>query len=416
MIIHYYTQFFPGPDSPGSFRHRRLVQLLADGGHQVEVIACDHMDDIDASEEVHQSPSGGFFRVHRLKAARGMRVSLLARMRTYLGFAWRALFFGLRLDAPEIVIASIQPMFTGCSAKMVASRRRVPFILDVRDLWPDALEVKGAVKGWKARVLRKIVNHLYKSADRIVSITPGIKTELIKKGLQSSNIDVFPNGFDPELFHLEEGTEQHIRDRYNWGDSFVVLYTGTHTEVTAIDVIVRAAACLKKRQDIRFDLFGKGQTKTTAIALAKELGLQNIHFHDPVSKTEVPGLIAACDIAVMTLFRSPLIDIYFQNKFIDYLGSGRAIVAAMEGQQADILKRCNAGKVVSTYDYQGLSQLIEEAADNPQMYQQMGENGKSTVHRSLLLSDILERYCKVIESVAAGKAREIPAWEPELGT
>jgi glycosyltransferase involved in cell wall biosynthesis len=146
------------------------------------------------------------------------------------------------------------------------------------------------------------------------------------------------------------------------------------------------------------------------------LGLQNIHFHDSVPKTEGRGLIAACDIAVMTLFRSPLIDIYFQNKFIDYLGSGRAIVAAMEGQQADILKRCNAGKVVSTYDYQGLSQLIEEAADNPQMYQQMGENGKSTVHRSLLLSDILERYCKVIESVAAGKAREIPAWEPELDT
>jgi glycosyltransferase involved in cell wall biosynthesis len=88
----------------------------------------------------------------------------------------------------------------------------------------------------------------------------------------------------------------------------------------------------------------------------------------------------------------------------------------MEGQQADILKRCNAGKVVSTYDYQGLSQLIEEAADNPQMYQQMGENGKSTVYRSLLLSEILERYCKVIESVAAGKVQEIPAWEPELGT
>jgi len=414
LIIHYYKQFFTGPDAPGTQQPRKLVQMLADRGHQVDVIATDFnvYNEQDEPEEQLDGNGKGCVRIHRLKSARGLRSNLGARLRTYLGFTWPALRAGLKLRAPDVVIGSIQPLFTGWAARRVARRRRVPFVLEVRDLWPDALIVKGAVTGWKASVLHRIANRLYAGADRIVSLTPGIKVELLKKGIDPDKLDVFPNGFDPDLFRGADETRTEIRRRYGWQDTFVAIYTGTHTEVTAVDVIVRAAAELVDRNDIRFDLFGQGQTKPAAMQLARDLGLSNIHFHDPVPKSHIPSLIAGADVAVMTLFKSPLIHIYFENKFMDYMGSGKPIVAAMDGHQAEIIRERGIGKAVPSFDYMGLAALVQDAADNREPFQAFGQAGRSVVEQYLMLPDILERYCTMVENIARGTGHEIPAWEP----
>ncbi len=416
MRIHYYKQFFTGPDAPGTQQPRKLVATLAERGHRVEVVATDFnvYNEQDEPAEHFEVAGGGEVRVHRLPSARGLRSSLRARLRTYLGFAWPALRAGLKLPRPDVVIGSIQPLFTGWVAWGVARRHRAPFVLEVRDLWPDALEVKGAVTGWKAWLLHRAANALYARADRIVSVTPGIKTELLKKGVDPAKLDVFPNGFDPGLFEGADSGRDEVRRRYGWGNQFVALYTGTHTEVTAVEVIVRAAAELQHRPDIRFDLFGQGQTKPGAVALARERGLTNIHFHDPVPKSQVPGLIAGADVAVMTLFKSPLIHIYFENKLVDYMGSGRAIVAAMDGQQADIIRGCETGKAVASFDHKGLAALVADAAAHPEEYARLGANGRRLVQENLLLPEILGRYCGMVESVAVGSSGDLLPWEPPL--
>lgn len=414
MNVHYYKQFFSGPAAPGSQQPRKLVEALAARGHCVDVICTDFnvYNEQDEPVESYRVDGAGTVRVHRLPSARGLRKSLMARLRTYLGFTWPALRTGMSCPRPDVVVGSIQPLFTGWAAVVVAKIRRCPLVLEVRDLWPDALEVKGAVTGWKARVLHWLANGLYRRADRIVSVTPGIKTELLKKGVDGSRLDVFPNGFDPALFDGAETDREAVRRRYGWGDQVVALYTGTHTEVTAIEVIVRAAAELAGRTDIRFDLFGGGQTKQRAMALAEELGLANIHFHDPVPKSEVPGLIAGADVMVMTLFESPLIHIYFENKFMDYMGSGKPIVAAMGGHQAEIITAREVGKVVPSFDHEGLARLVGEAADHPERFAEMGRRGRRLVEERLLLPEILQRYCGVVEGVAEGATGSIPPWAP----
>lgn len=414
MIIHYYKQFFPGPKAPGSLQPRKLVQLLALRGHHVEVVTCDFnaYNEQPEPEETSILPSSGCYHVHRLPSRRGMRRSLIARLTTYTGFVIPALRCGLNLPSPDVIIASIQPLFTAVAARAVARWRNAPWLLEVRDLWPDALEAKKAISSWQARPLHMLAKHLYRKANRIVSITPGIKIELVKKGLPSAGIDVFPNGFDPELFTGEPGGRERERARLGWASQFVALFTGAHTEVTAVETIVRAAACLKHRSDIRFDLFGYGQTKPKAVALARELSLNNVHFHDPVAKTEVPGLIEASDVCLMSLFASKLEHIYFENKLMDYMGAGKAILAAMGGQQAELLLRHNAGRVVPAFDHEGLARLIAAAAEDPDATAILGRNGRQFVHQCLLLPSILEHYVHIIEAVAQRRSMEIPAWEP----
>ena len=363
-------------------------------------------------EETYETAVGGRGQVHRLSAPRGMRQSLRARLNTYTSFAWRAYRFGRTLERPDVVIGTIQPLFTGLAASRVARLHGVPFLLEVRDLWPDALEAKGAVTGWKAAVLHRIANRLYRDADRIVSLTPGIKTELVKKGVSCDRVDVFTNGFDPEIYQLPAGTRERVRTELGWDRQFAAVYIGTHVEVTAVDVIVRAAAELRDRPDIRFDLFGTGQRKPAAMELARNMRLPNVHFHDPVPKKRVPALLEAADVALMTLFRSPLIHIYFENKFMDYMGAAKPILAAMEGQQAEIIQKHHTGRVVAAFDHAGLARLVVEAAAGFEPFREMGVNGRRLVEQYFLLPQILERYVGVIEAVAARRTAELTPWEP----
>jgi glycosyltransferase involved in cell wall biosynthesis len=192
----------------------------------------------------------------------------------------------------------------------------------------------------------------------------------------------------------------------------VAIYTGSFTTVTAVDVIVLAAARLKERRGIRFELFGNGPARPEVQRLAQELDVPNVTFHDPVPKVEVPGLLAAADVSLMSMFQTPLAHIYFENKFMDYMGAGKPILAAMEGEQAEIIKRYDTGRVVPPGDDDGLAGLIVESSLDAAKTHEWGERGRNLVNQRLLLPSILERYAAILEAAARGTLGGIPCWEP----
>lgn len=414
MRILYVHQFFAGPEAPGPAQPRALVRRLAERGHTVEVVACNlnaYNEQVEP-EEFYDVSGGGSVRVHRLPVPRGLRTSLAHRLKTYGQFAWSSYRFGRRLVVPDVVMVSIQPLFGGVAAMRLARRWKRPFLLEIRDLWPDALLVRKAIARWQAMPLQAMARSLYFGADRVVCLTPGLKTEILGKGVSPDRIDVFPNGCDAVLYSTSPGTRERQRAELGWADTFVAVYAGTHTEVTAIDTIVRAAAALRARSDIRLDLFGTGHTKPKAMALAKELGLSNIHFHDAVPKSRVPEILAAADAGLMSLFRSPLIHIYFENKFIDYMGSRLPILASMEGVQADLIRKVEAGVVVPTFDSEALARAIADAADHPDRCREMGVAGYRFICEKLDQRHILDRYADVLEALAQGQGSTLPAWDP----
>lgn len=414
MRIFYFMQFFVGDDSPGTLNPRKLALRLAERGHEVHVIATDHNIISGGAELPEQQAFNdcGSLMVHRVHSARGLRKNLRARLRTYVGFALRAYLHARRLPKPDLVLGSIQPLFTGLAALSIARRAQAPFVLEVRDLWPDALVVKRAITPWQSYPLGMLAQKLYYSAARIVSLTPGIKGELVKKGLSPQQIDVFPNGFDPPVTGSSDDIRGRVRKEMGWGSEFIALYVGTHVEVTAVDTIVRAAAELKEVDGIRFELFGSGQSKPQAVALAGELGLRNINFHEPVPKSRVFELLVAADVGLMTLFRSPLIDIYFENKLIDYMGTGTPILAAMDGMQGRLLGEIGAGRVVPSLDHEGLAGLVLEAASDRGSLVFMGERGRNFVRERLLLPVIHGEYVRTLEEAAEGGGPSTIAWEP----
>lgn len=414
MRVVYIHQFYPGETSPGPEQPRFLVRRLAERGHEVHVLACDFnaYNEQDELPEHWKHESGGSVRVDRLRAPRNLRASLRNRLMTYLRFAITAYRHGRKLQRPDVIIATIQPLFSGYAAYRLSKKWRKPFLMELRDLWPDALVVKGAVSRFQASPLESLARRLYHKADRLVSLTPGIKLELLKKGVAANKLDLFPNGYRASAFAGSDQRRSEVRCEFQWDNKFVAVFAGTHTEVTAVEVMVKAAQLLQDRSDIELNLFGSGQTKKAAIELAKQMQLINIRFHDPVPKSRIPSILSGADVALMTLFQSPLIHIYFENKLIDYLGAGKPILGAMDGLQSTLIQREGAGRVVPSLDHKGLANLIRWAADQPDELSTWGQRGHQFVRNNLDQGVILDRYCEVLERLAAGDAAELPAWDP----
>ena len=116
----------------------------------------------------------------------------------------------------------------------LARRWQRPLLLEIRDLWPDALVVKKAISKWQAVPLHALARALYFGADRVVSLTPGIKIELLKKGVPADRLDVLPNSFNEAFFQLDSGIREKTRAQFGWDKQFAAVYTGSLTEVTSV--------------------------------------------------------------------------------------------------------------------------------------------------------------------------------------
>jgi glycosyltransferase involved in cell wall biosynthesis len=403
-------QFFSTGKTPESKRPYRFCRLLAEKGNEVVVISTDfsrHSGESEGPKKELIPMRNGSITVLRVPSVRKYRKGLFYRFIHYAGFSIRALIKGFQISDIDIVLTSIPPIFVGPIGWFIAAVRRKPFILEVRDLWPDALEVKGAVKNpFLLRGLYAMANFLYRKACFIVSITFGIQEELEKKGIDHRSIAVLPNGMDPELFK-DVPDRNTTRQQLGWENDFVVIYIGTLVEVTSMDTVVEAATYLRDIPGIRFEIYGSGNTENELKKMISDKKLTNCHLNGTVSKNRVPALLNAADACVMCLFETPLAHIYLQNKFFDYLGAGKPIVAALRGHQREILEQIEAGICADPEDSKGLADAIRKLFNDPDASHEMGRRGKAFAGKHFCLDDILNTYVDLINTYATGKTSTV---------
>ncbi len=414
MKIQVYRQFFVQDNGADNRQPRELLNELARRGHEIMVLSDDyHLNSTEPLSEYHQF-GRGYWQLRRFKTAKNMRASLKNRLKTYGYYSSKALIYGLTLPKPDLVFTSIQPFFAGLDALAIAKLHQAPLLLEIRDLWPDDLVARKVISLKAGLPMYPLTALLYKKSTRIVSVTPGIKRELLKKGIPNEKIDVIPVGCDKKIFaSLPSDVRQITRQKYGWGNDFVAVYPGTHTEATAIDVIVKAADILKEMSNVRLALFGAGQCKGAAMELAQNLGLRNIEFHDPVPKAEVAAIMRSADIGLLNLQKSPIIHIFFENKFMDYMAAGLPIFGSMEGDQADIIKKYNFGQIVPTGDFKALAEVIKKAAIGEYNLKDMGKRIHKYGARRLDMANLISLYADRIEALGRREPIDKP-FEPDL--
>jgi glycosyltransferase involved in cell wall biosynthesis len=296
LLVH---QNFVDPKHAGGTRHFELMSSWARQGHEATMITgtVDYLTGkkIEGTRGVVTEQQLDNIRVLRAYTLPALHTSFNHRLVAFFSFMLSSVFAGLRSGPFDVVIGTSPPIFQLVSAWLIAVFKRKPFVLEVRDLWPDfAIDIGVLKSRMLIRLSRGLESFMYARASHIVVNSPAFRDYLLAKGIAEPRISVVPNGVDPDMFHPESQGET-LRNDLGLADKFIVTYAAALGMANDISTILRAAARLRDDASVHFLLVGDGKEADNLRAEAKLLRLTNVTFAGPYPKDRMNEVLAASD-------------------------------------------------------------------------------------------------------------------------
>ena len=313
----------------------------------------------------------------------GTGMSGLQRIFKFYQFAWLACRVGKKLPAPDVVFATHTPLTIGLAGLTLGRYFNVPFVFEVRDLWPEALVNVGALKNplviwWLERMAKKI----YSGAKHIVALSPGMKEGIIRTGVSVNKVTVIPNASDLDLFRPEiDGSAQ--RQRLGLKDRFAAIYFGAMGLANGLEYVIEAARILADRgnNNIVVMLLGSGGKRADLKKLTSEYELKNVIFSDPAyDKERLAQIVAGCDVC-LTIYRATKEHTWSPNKMFDALAAGKPVLINVPGWLGETIEKNNCGRCLDAHRPEMLADSLQELAANPELCRQMGKNARELAER-----------------------------------
>ena len=313
----------------------------------------------------------------------GTGMSGSQRMLKFYQFAWSACRVGKQLPAPDVVFATHTPLTIGLAGLTLGQHFKVPFVFEVRDLWPEALINVGALKNplviwWLERMAKKI----YTGAKHIVALSPGMKEGIVRAGVPAGKVTVIPNASDLDLFGPDiDGSVE--RQRLGLGDKFAAIYFGSMGLANGLEYVIEAARILANRgnKNIIFVLHGGGGKRAELEKMSSKYELTNVIFSDLVpDKEQLARIVAGCDVC-MTIYRAAKEHTWSPNKMFDALAAGKPVLINVPGWLGETIEKNNCGRCLDANRPQMMADALEKLAADPELCRQMGKNARELAER-----------------------------------
>jgi glycosyltransferase involved in cell wall biosynthesis len=324
------------------------------------------------------------------------------RVLNYASFCLSSAVTGLFQSRPDVVIASSPQLLVGLSGWWLAACKRVPFVFEVRDLWPESLAAVGAGGENSAmhRVLAKIAGFLYRKANRIVVVTPAFKDHLVKHWqIPANKIFVIENGVETSLFTPQNSGAEPRRELGAEG-KFVVSYIGTMGMAHGLESMLDAAARMQQSSpDILFLLLGEGAEKERLLSLAKSRRLTNLRFVGEQPREKIPAYIAASDVCLVLLKKADLFKTVIPTKLLEFMSCARPVILGVEGQAQKIVEEAQAGLCIQPENTDHLVQAITHLAADSALCESLGRNGRRYIQQHFSRRHTAAAYLDVLEAL-----------------
>jgi colanic acid biosynthesis glycosyl transferase WcaI len=321
------------------------------------------------------------------------------RMLNYSSFCLSAASTGLFLSRPDVVIASSPQLLVGLSGWWLAQWKRVPFVFEVRDLWPESLVAVGMGDGNSLlhKSLAKIAGFLYRHADRIVVVTPAFEDYLVNHwAVPREKISVVENGVETQLFAPQSSTD--LSRELGAQDKFVVSYIGTIGMAHGLETIIAAAAQLRDTHpEILFLVLGEGAEKERIVALAQERGLSNLKFLDQQPREKIPAYICASDVCLVLLKKTDVFKTVIPTKMLEFMSCARPVILGVDGQARAILGQARGGLCIEPENSEALAKAILYLSANRETAGEFGRNGREYIIREFSRRQTAEKYIHMLE-------------------
>lgn len=328
------------------------------------------------------------------------------RALSYLSFGFSAAFLGaLFTKRPNLIWIHHPPLTTGFAGYFLSKIKRVPFVFEIHDLWPESLTSTGMIKEGKiTRLIRKACNFLHQRASAIVVTSPGMKTHLERQNVNPSKIVVIPQWADESVFRpvkqdLEFGMRHGLIGKRS------VVFAGNLGIAQALDTVLDAAKQLKDLQDFQFVIVGDGVEAKHLQNRCEIEGIENIRFTGHHPAREVPKFLAWSDAALIHLKDDPLFAITIPSKTQCYMACGVPILCGVAGDGADAVEAANCGLLVNPEDADDLALKIRTMLALPNSRrEEMGQNAFAYFEENYQREGILDRYEALFGGILGNRA------------
>ena len=375
MNIIYLHQYFSTPSMSSGTRSFEMARRLVKNGHKVYMLSSMHAR---SSREIkHFSIEDGIY-VWWLPVKYSNNMSYIMRLFSFFRYCYLAIIQARKIEY-DIVFGSSTPLTISIPGILLSKLKKTPFILEIRDLWPELPIAIGALRSQFSIYLAKLLERWsYDNADHIIGLSEDMCQNIEMNGQAKNKISNIPNGCDINLFNIEAKKGEEFRNKYDWlGLNPLVIYTGALGKMNNVTYLVEIANHMKElNSNIRFLIIGKGKEENSIYNYANKLGVlnNNLFFIRELPKNYIVNIYSAASVCTSLFLPLKEMEANSANKFFDALAAGKPIMINYKGWQANLIEKYNIGIVVPSDDfYLAAKQLELYITDSNRLF----TNGKS---------------------------------------
>lgn len=381
MRILFLSHYFPPEvNAPASRTYEHCRQWVLDG-HDVTVVTCAPNHPRGQvypgyRNAVYQTELKDGIKLIRLWTYVTPNEGFLKRTLNYISYLLVTILAISLLPRTDVVMSTSPQFFNGLAGYFVSRFKRAPWVLEIRDLWPESILAVGAIKNrWIIGALEYLEMFTYRHADLIIPVTDAFKRYMVAKGVEEAKIVVVKNGVDLAFYRELAGGNPWV-EKLSVRGKFVAAYFGTHGMAHGLETIFKAATLLRDRDDIVFLLIGDGAERTRLLALRDSMALANVIMLDQQPKEEMPYLWALSSASLVLLKKSDLFTTVIPSKIFESMAMQKPVVLGVAGESADIIQAANAGICIEPENPEALACAVKELCDNRARCSELGTSGR----------------------------------------
>ncbi|WP_318308100.1 glycosyltransferase family 4 protein [Flagellimonas crocea] len=395
MKILYIHQYFVTPKEPGGTRSYWISRELIKNGHEVTMLTT-----TKGKGKPSEMMIDGI-KVIYLNVPYNNRMSLFKRLIAFVKFMFLSSLYVLRTQKPDLMIGTSTPLTVGFPVLVGKKLRRIPYIFEVRDLWPEVPVQMGGVKNkLLIKLLYRFEKSIYKNALHVVALSPGMRDGVRDAGTPEDKITTIPNMSKIDKFWPREKNKEWMEKLGLRPDSFKVIYFGTMGLANGMEYILDAANFLKNEKDIEFLFVGDGSTKPVLEERCKNEGLDFIRFYGKMPMEQLSETVNLSDVSLVTFADLPILATNSPNKLFDTLSAGKPLIVNSPGWTKTMVEEDDCGVFVDPNRPEEMAQAILNFKNNPEERERFGRNARLLAEHKFDKSILCKKFVKTVEETA----------------